>query len=109
MSMIGPPALAVLLPALAAVAAWLAPSQEVAAWLAIAGTAAAFVLTAALPWLPQPGTAMLADPLAVHMAVLTAFIGMTGAWAARAWWRAVEVEPRAIVPPRINAACIKRS
>ena len=93
MSAVGLPALAVLLPLLAALAAWLSRSAEAASWLAIAGATAAFAVVAALPWLPEAGAAMLADPLAVHMAVLTAFVAMTGAWFARAWWRAEAAEP----------------
>jgi hydrogenase-4 component F len=92
------PGLAILLPLLAAGGAALAPSAEVAAWLAIGGATAAFALAAALPWLPwlpDAGRGLLSDPLAVHMAVLTAFVAMTGAWFARPFWRLEQAAGRA--------------
>ena len=79
----GLPGLVVLVPLLVALAAAVAPTAQMAAWLAFGGATGAFALAAALPWSPEAGLGLLADPLAIHMAVLTAFVAMTGAWVFR--------------------------
>ncbi len=81
------PLATVLLPLVAALAALAAPTADIAAWCAIGGATGAFVLAAALPWFGVSGAGLLADPLAVAMAITTAFVAMTGAWLARPYWR----------------------
>jgi hydrogenase-4 component F len=50
-------------------------------WLNLAAAALTFGLAAALPWVEEFPSWMLADPLAVHLAAVTALVGLTGAWA----------------------------
>lgn len=74
------PALVVLIPMASAGVLAALPSRALAARLNIG--AAALTLLAALALLggPPPGAWLLADPLAVHLALLTAFVGLTSAW-----------------------------
>ncbi len=92
------PLATVLMPLLAALAALVAPSADIAAWCAIGGAAGAFALAAALPWFGDAGWGFLAEPLATTMAILTAFVGMTGAWLARPYWRLEAAAGRADGP-----------
>jgi len=73
-------ALVVLLPLAAAALLGLIPSMRLAAWANFAMAALTFAAALALAWIaPAPSGAWLTDGLALHMAVLTAFIGMTSA------------------------------
>lgn len=70
----------VLLPVLAAAVLAMLDNREVAGWLNIVAATATFAASCLLPWHMTAGTLLLVDPLAAHMAILTAFIAMTTAW-----------------------------
>jgi hydrogenase-4 component F len=69
-----------MLPLLAAAAASGLRKPRPGTWLAIGGSSAAFLAACALPWQMQDGRLLLIDPLSAHIALLTAFIGMTSRW-----------------------------
>ncbi len=82
-------ALVVLLPLLASVAACCVRTPRAAAWLAVGGSAAAFACAAGLAWWrTHSWLRPLIDPLAPHVALLTAFVAMTACWTAREGTRA---------------------
>ena len=58
-------------------------SAVAGAWLNIAASTLAFALACLLPWEMGAGSLLLVDPLSAHMAILTAFVGMTTAWFSR--------------------------
>lgn len=68
----------VLAPLLAAALLAVLPSRW-GARVNLAAAALTFALAAWLPW-TAPGTWLLADRLGIHLAVLTAFVGLTTAW-----------------------------
>lgn len=74
------PGFPVLLPLLAALGASGLRNARIGAWLAVGASAAAFAFACALPWQMRDGTLLLVDPLAAHVALLTAFVGMTASW-----------------------------
>ncbi|MBC7634494.1 MAG: hydrogenase 4 subunit F [Acetobacteraceae bacterium] len=81
--------LVALVPLLAAVVLGFVRDRAIGAWIVIAASTAAFGLACALPWQMGAGTLLLVDPLSVHMAILTSFVGMTTAWFSR---RYIEIE-----------------
>lgn len=65
------------------------PSWRAGAWINVAGSTICFLLAVRLPW--QVGTAgplVLVDRLSAHVALLTAFIGMTTSWFSLTYVRA---------------------
>ena len=65
----------------AAIVLGLVPSWRIGAWINVAGSTICFLLAARLPWqIGTVGPLLLVDRLSAHMAVLTAFVGMTTSW-----------------------------
>jgi hydrogenase-4 component F len=67
--------------ALAALVLAVVPSWRIGVWINCAGSAATFATALLLPW--QVGLRapyLLVDALSVHLAVLTAFVGLTTSW-----------------------------
>ncbi len=59
----------------------LVPSWRVGAWINVAASTICFLLAARLPWqVGAVGPLLLVDRLSAHMALLTAFVGMTTSW-----------------------------
>ncbi len=79
------PGAVILVPLLAAALLLAIRSSRVAAWIGIAASTISFGLACRLPFEQHAGTLLLIDPLSVHMALLTAFVGMTTAWFSRAY------------------------
>jgi hydrogenase-4 component F len=75
----------VLAPLVAALVLACIRPAPVAAWVNIAAGIATFGLACRLPWLQGAGSLLLVDPLSAHMAVLTAFVGMTTSWFSRGY------------------------
>ncbi len=94
-----------LVPLLAAVLLAAVPPRtltpERGAWVVIAGSTLAFALACRLPWSFAAGALLLVDPLAAHMAMLTAFVAMTTAWFSRAYI-AAELASGRIDAPRVR-------
>jgi hydrogenase-4 component F len=68
-------------PALAALVLACVPSWRAGVWINCAGSAATFAAALALPWqLGLPAPYLLVDALSVHLALLTAFVGLTTSW-----------------------------
>ena len=68
-------------PALAALVLACLPSWRVGIWVNLAGSALTFAAALLLPWqIGLRAPYLLVDPLSVHLAILTAFIGLTTAW-----------------------------
>ncbi len=65
------------LPLLGALLAALVASPAVGAAIAIAAASGGFAAACTLPWQMQAGTFLLVDPLSAHVALLTAFVGLT--------------------------------
>ncbi len=82
-----PPALVPLLPLLGGLLLVFVRSATVATWVVIAASTAGFAAACALPWEARAGQLLLVDPLATHMALLTAFVGMTTSWFSRSYIR----------------------
>jgi hydrogenase-4 component F len=73
--------LVALVPFLAAGVLALVPSWRAGAWINCAASALTFALACTLPWsVGYAGPLLLVDPLAAHIALLTAFVGMTTSW-----------------------------
>jgi len=77
--------LTAVIPLLAALLLAAVKRSDIAAWINIAASTAAFLLACRLPWLQGAGELLLVDPLATHLAILTAFVGMTTAWFSRVY------------------------
>ena len=59
--------------------AW--PSWRTATWINAGAATLVFLIACALPWqVGTVGSMLLIDPLAAHLALLTAFVAMTTAW-----------------------------
>ena len=59
----------------------LVPSWRAGAWINVAASTLCFGLAARLPWeIGTVGPLLLVDRLSAHMALLTAFVGMTTSW-----------------------------
>ncbi len=56
------------------------PSWRAGAVLTLLACALTFALACRLPWAPAREDLLLADPLAVHLVLLTSFVGLTAAW-----------------------------
>lgn len=79
-----PQALVVLLPLLSAGCLTLVRRPAWGAWAVLAASAVTFALACRLLFEHAAETLLLADPLAAHMAALTAFVGVAAAWFSRA-------------------------
>ena len=65
----------------AAIMLGLVPSWRIGAWINVAASTICFLLAVRLPWeIGTVGPLLLVDRLSAHMAVLTAFVGMTTSW-----------------------------
>jgi len=96
------PNLVVAVPLLAAIVLALLPQWRVAAWVNLGAAALAFGLACRLPWQGSAaGSWLLADPLAVHLVLLTSFVGLTSAWYSR-FYVAMEVESGRLNGPRLR-------
>jgi hydrogenase-4 component F len=74
------PGLVAVVPLLVAIVIAAAPARWPGGWLVVGGATASFALACRLPFSLGAGTLLLVDPLAAHMALLTAFVGMTTSW-----------------------------
>jgi hydrogenase-4 component F len=93
------PGLVALLPLLAALAAAFIRRADVASWLVVIASTLAFLCACTLPWQMHAGELLLIDPLSAHLAILTAFIGLTTAWFSRGYIR-VELAAGRLDAPR---------
>ena len=75
-----PAALVVAVPLLSAVLLAALPGWRLARWVNAGSGALTFLLACRLPGSPAGQGFLLADRLAIHLVLLTAFIGMTAAW-----------------------------
>lgn len=79
----------VLVPFLGAIALALVPSWRQGAWINAGVSTVGFLVACALPWqIGHAGPLLLVDRLAVHFALLTAFVAMTTAWFSLTYIRA---------------------
>ncbi len=99
--LLSPAGLVALVPILVAAGLGFVRAPRLGAWINIAGAAAALLLACALPWQMGAGTLLLVDRLSAHMAILTAFVGLTSAWFSRSYI-AVELEAGRLDPPRVR-------
>ncbi len=67
-------------PLLAALLLAALPSWRLSRWINVAAGALTFLQACRLPGQPAAQGVLLADPLAVHMVLLTSFIGLSAAW-----------------------------
>ena len=99
--------LVVLLPLAGMVLLPLLPAR-IAAWANLAIALLTFLFAGRLPFITEPGEWFLLDGLAAHMAVLTAFVGLTTAWYSRGYMAAEaalgRVSSRAV---RLYYACFQ--
>jgi hydrogenase-4 component F len=94
--------LALIAPALAAAVLAAVPSWRAGVWINCIGSAATFLAAMLLPWqVGRPAPYLLVDPLAVHLAVLTAFVAMTTSWFSYGYVR-VEVARRRLDRRRLR-------
>lgn len=77
------PGLVALIPIVAGLLLLALRDVNAAAWLNIASAAAALALAVILPWHLGHGGFLLVDPLSVHLALLTASVGLSAAWFSR--------------------------
>ena len=67
-----------LVPLIAAVVLALVPAWRIASWINVAASVATFAAACALVrFAPARGPFILADPLAIHLVLLTSFVGLT--------------------------------
>ena len=95
-----PPALAVLLPLIAAGIALLPRARAAAGWIGIGVAGLSFALVCALPWWRQANPILLVDNAACLLAGLAGFTGLAAAWSAR--WSCV-ADPTRHLHPRLLA------
>jgi len=88
-------------PMLAAALLALLPDWRLAAWGNVLAALVAFLAAAAMPLLGLHPFFLLTDGLAEHLAVLTAFVGLTTAWYSRGYV-AVEVDAGRLDAPRLR-------
>jgi len=89
-------------PALAALVLVAVPSWRAGVWINCAGSAATFAAALLLPWqIGLRAPYLLVDALSVHLAVLTAFVGLTTSWFSVTYVR-VEVARRRLDRRRLR-------
>lgn len=96
------PGLVALVPVLAGVGVYFIRAPGAGAWAVVGASGLAFVLACALPWSMGAGPLLLVDRLSAHMAILTAFVGLTTAWFSRSY---VAVE---LAEGRLDAARVRQ-
>ena len=75
------PACVILTPWFAAILLAVLPRPEWRPWVNLGAAALGFLLACRLPFVSGGGGSwLLADPLAIHLVLLTSFVGLTGAW-----------------------------
>jgi hydrogenase-4 component F len=95
------PGLVVMVPLATAAGLGFVTDARHGAWINAGAATLAFLLACALPWEPTKGPLLLVEPLAAHMAILTAFVGMTTAWFSRDYI-AVEAAAGRLDPARLR-------
>lgn len=85
LELLTPTGLVALLPLLTGFGLAFVRSYRVGAWINIASCTLTFLLACRLPWANHAGSLLLVDRLAAHMAILTAFVGMTTSWFSQAY------------------------
>src|SRR5438045_1352140 len=87
---------------IAAVVLALVPAWRIASWINVAASVATFTAACALArFVPASGRFILADPLAIHLVLLTSFVGMTTAFVSLRYVQA-EVALGRLDPPRLR-------
>ena len=104
---IEPAALPVLVALLGAVAAGLAPGHRAGSWIVILAAGGAFAACVRLIWWQGSGVFFLVDPLSAHVAILTAFVGLTTAWVSRDFV-AVELDAKGLEAGRLDARRVQQ-
>jgi hydrogenase-4 component F len=78
------PAFVILAPWAAAIALAVLPWRDWHAWVNFGAASLGFLLACRLPFVAgEPGFWLRADPLAIHLVLLTSFVGLTAAWFSR--------------------------
>ena len=95
------PGLVVMVPLAAAAGLSFVTDARRGGWINAAAASLAFLFACALPWEPTQGALLLVEPLAAHMAILTAFVGMSTAWFSRDYM-AIEAAEGRLDPLRLR-------